>query len=53
MTQLGGHYGLVGVCVALLEEVCHWEGALRFPKLKPGSVVHLLFLPTDHPDVER
>jgi hypothetical protein len=31
--------------VALLEEVCHWEWALRFQKLIPGPVS--LSLPVD------
>lgn len=38
---------LVGIGEALLEEleeVCHWEFALRLQKLKPGPVVHFLFL---------
>ena len=30
--------GFVGVGVALLEEVCHWEWALGFQMLKPGPV---------------
>ena len=34
---LGG-CGLFGVGVALLEEVCHWEWALGFQKLKPDPV---------------
>lgn len=31
--------------VALLEEVWHWEWALRFTKLKPDSVSLLFLLP--------
>jgi hypothetical protein len=31
---------LVGVGVALLEEVCDWRWALRFQKLKAGPVGH-------------
>ena len=38
--------------MALLEEVCHWELALRFQKLKPGLVVYSLFLLPVDPDVE-
>ena len=43
---------LVGVGVALLEEVCHWGWALRSQKLKPGPVAHLFFLLPSHLDVE-
>jgi hypothetical protein len=42
---------LLGVVVALLEEVCHWRWALRFQMLKPGPVPPSLSLPAD-PDVE-
>jgi hypothetical protein len=38
-------YGLVEVGMTLLEEVCHWEWALRFQMLKPGSIRILLSLP--------
>ena len=31
-------YGLVGVGMAVLEEVCHWGRALRFQMPKPGPV---------------
>jgi hypothetical protein len=34
--------GLMGVGVALLEEVCHWGWALRFQILKPSPVWHSL-----------
>ena len=33
-----GSCGLVGVGVALLEEVCHWGWALGFQKPKPGAL---------------
>jgi hypothetical protein len=32
--------------VALLEEVCHWEWALRFQKLIPGPVSPFSLFPT-------
>jgi hypothetical protein len=38
--------------VALLEEVCHWDWALRFQKLKPGLEVQSLFLLPVDQDVE-
>jgi hypothetical protein len=30
---------LVGVGVALMEEVCHWGWGLRFQKTKPGPML--------------
>ena len=50
MALLGGC--LVGIGVALLEEVCHWRWALRFQKLKLGLVAHCLLLLPEDQDVE-
>ena len=38
---------LVLVGVALLEEVCLWECALRLQKAKSGPVARFLLLPVD------
>jgi hypothetical protein len=43
---------LVEIGVALLEEVCHWGWALRFQKLQPNPMAHLLFLVPVNQDVE-
>ena len=46
-----GRCGLVGVVVALMGEVYHWEWVSGFQNLKPGPVV--LSLPSAcNPDVE-
>jgi hypothetical protein len=48
-------YGLVGVGVALLKEVCHcWEGwgLISYAQSRP-SVVHSLLLLPSNQDVER
>lgn len=44
-------YGLVGVGVAFLEQVCHWGQGLRSQMLKVCSVAILFLLPVD-PHVE-
>lgn len=35
-------YGLLGIEVALLEEVCHWGPNLRSEMLKPSQLWHPL-----------
>ena len=38
--------------MTLLEEVCHWGRALRFPRLKLCPVAHCLFLLSAYLGVE-
>lgn len=44
-------YGLVGIGVAVLEEMCQWGWTLSFKMFKTGPVSHSFLLSTD-PDVE-
>ena len=43
--------GLVGVGMAFLDKVCHWQRTLRSQMLKPSQGV-ILFLLCVYPDVE-
>lgn len=43
--------GLVEEAVAL-EKMCHWRLALRFQKIKPDLVIHLIFLLPSDPDID-
>lgn len=37
-----GRYGIVGVGIALLEDVCQWD-CLKFQKPKPGGIALFTF----------